>query len=130
MCQADKPSTQKAAGLLKPLQIPSRKWESISVDLITALPQTPRGNDAIIVFVDRLTKMTHLVPCKTAISSSEFAYVFLREIFAKHGCPKDIVSDRDPRFVADFFKECADGYKLHKICPLLITHSPMARLRG
>ena len=105
MCQANKPSSQKAAGLLQPLQIPSGKWESVSVDLITALPETPRGNTAIIVFVDRLTKMTHLVPCKTAISSAEYADVFLREVFAKDGCPKDIVSDRDPRFTSDFFRD-------------------------
>ena len=105
MCQAKKPSSQKAAGLLQPLQIASGKWESVSVDLITALPETPSGNTASIVFVDRLTKMTHLVPCKTAISSTEFADVFLCEVFAKHGCPKDIVSDRDPRFTSDFFRD-------------------------
>ena len=55
--------------------------------------------------LDRLTKMTHLVPCKTAISSAEIADVFLREVFAKHGCPKDFVSDRDPRFTSDFFRD-------------------------
>lgn len=35
----------------------------------------------------------------------EFAQLFIKEIFAKHGLPKSSVSDRDPRFASAFFKE-------------------------
>ena len=54
-CQINKPSQQASMGLLQPLEIPKWKWESVSMDLITALPKTKDGNDAIVVFVDRLT---------------------------------------------------------------------------
>ena len=106
------PQQPELRDFLQPLQIPAGRWQSVSVDLITQLPETPRGNTAVVVFVDRLTKMTHLVACKTAISSKEFADLFLKEVFAKHGCPQDLVSDRDPRFTYDFFREVCQQLRI------------------
>ena len=39
-CQCNKPSNQKSAGLLQPLEIPHNRWEKVSMDLITHLPKT------------------------------------------------------------------------------------------
>ena len=55
-CQRNKPSQQSPMGLLQPLPIPTRPWQQVSMDLITALPRSRSGNDAIVVFVDKLTK--------------------------------------------------------------------------
>ena len=41
-------------GELHPLSIPERRWESVSVDLITDLPRAAKGFDTIVVVVDRL----------------------------------------------------------------------------
>ena len=41
------------------MDIPLRRWSSISVDLITQLPETVNGNNCIVVIVDRLSKMVH-----------------------------------------------------------------------
>jgi putative transposase len=46
----------KSAGMLQPLPIPSGKWEDISIDFITGLPNTSRSFDSIWFIVDRLTK--------------------------------------------------------------------------
>jgi hypothetical protein len=46
---------------LKPLDVPTWKWESISMDIIVGLPQTPKGHDSIWVTVDRLTKVAHFI---------------------------------------------------------------------
>ena len=75
------------------------------MDLITQLPETLHGHTAILVFVDRLTKMVRLVPSTTTVSSKDFAQAFLREVYSKHGMPKSIVSDRDPRFTSDFYRD-------------------------
>jgi hypothetical protein len=50
------------AGKLQPLSIPGRTWESVSMDLIVELLNTADGHDLVLVFVDRLSKMVHLVP--------------------------------------------------------------------
>ena len=104
-CQRNKVPAQKLPGLLQPLEIPGHKWESVSTDLITQLPETTKGHTAIVCFVDRLTKMVHLAATVTTINSKEFAHLFMKEVFAKHGLPRSIVSDRDTRFTSEFFRD-------------------------
>ena len=104
-CQLNKPSNQCPAGLLMPLPVPAQRWESVSMDLITQLPRTERGHTAILVFVDRLTKMVHLVASYDTIGAVEFAEAFIANVFSRHGMPENIVTDRDPRFTSKFFRE-------------------------
>lgn len=103
-CQRNKPSQQLPAGLLQPLPIPDRPWMDISMDLITHLPKSASGNDAIVVFVDRLSKQLHAVATKTETSASQLATLCLREVVRHHGVPASILSDRDPRFIAHFWR--------------------------
>jgi len=55
----------KPAGLLQPLLVPEWKWEEVSMDFITGLSTTRKGNDSIWVIIDRLTKSAHFIPVKT-----------------------------------------------------------------
>ena len=64
-CQRDEARTTSATVFLQPLEIPCRPRQSVSMDLITALPKTRFGNIAIIVFVRRPTKMMHAVATVT-----------------------------------------------------------------
>ncbi|KAJ9518380.1 hypothetical protein QJQ45_010282 [Haematococcus lacustris] len=81
------------------------RWEHVSLDLITQLPKTTAGHDAIAVFVDKLTKMIHAVPTTTTVTASTLARLFFDNVFRLHGLPKVIVSDRDPRFTSIFRQE-------------------------
>ena len=108
-CQCSKPANHKPYGLLKPLGIPRRCWQEMTLDLITALPKTPNGNDSAVVFVDRLSKMCHFVPCKKTITARGMAALLAREVIRHHGWPEVIYSDRDPRFDADFWRALLDG---------------------
>jgi hypothetical protein len=92
------------ASLLQPLPIPDVPWKSVSMDFITQLPETRRGHDAILVFVDRLTKMVHFAPTRTDVSAEGVAQLFMEHVIRLHGCPKDVVSDRDARFTSRFWK--------------------------
>jgi hypothetical protein len=82
ICQLHKGRQHAKYGLLQPLAIPSRPFWSISLDLISGLPLTPQGFDAIITVVDRFTKMVTLIPCKMAISGVEVAKLFLQIWFS------------------------------------------------
>ena len=104
-CQVNKPTNQKPVGLLMPLQIPARPWGSISMDLITALPETGNGHTAILVFVDRLSKMSHFVATKTELTAVDYAALFRHHVIRLHGYVDDIISDRDPRFTSKLFTE-------------------------
>ena len=80
-CQQVKVEQKRLPGELQPLDVPGKKWESISMDFITALPTT-RGNfDTIFVVVDRLTKMTHFFPMKKTDTALQVAKLFVKEIF-------------------------------------------------
>ena len=105
MCQRNKPSNQKPSGLLQPLKVPEFRWESVSMDFITQLPRTKTGSDAIVVFVDRLSKMVHFAATTTNVTAKDTARIFRHEIFRLHGLPRQIVSDRDTRFTSHFWKE-------------------------
>jgi hypothetical protein len=107
-CQAVKSSTQRPAGLLHPLEIPDHCWESVSVDLITSLPPTPRGHDAILVFVCRLSKRILLVPTTSTLSSDQFASLFFQHVFRQFGMPRSIVSDRGSQFTSNLWNNLCE----------------------
>ena len=96
---------RKAGGLLQPLQLPSRPWQSLGMDLIVSLPRTDRGHTAILVFVDRFSKMGHFVPCTDSVTAKETAAFLRHHVVCLHGYPYELVSDRDPRFTSHFFTE-------------------------
>nr|GEY54252.1 retrotransposable element Tf2 [Tanacetum cinerariifolium] len=104
---------QRASGLLQQLDIPIWKWDEISMDFVTGLPQTQRRHDAIWVVVDRLTKSAHFLPIRKDYSVSRLAEIFQQEIVRLHGTPSAIVSDRDPRFAYRFWKEFAYNNSWH-----------------
>jgi hypothetical protein len=104
ICAQVKAEHQKPYGSLKQLQIPEWKWEHITMDFVTKLPRTQKGNDMIWVVVDRLTKSAHfLATCETA-SLTKLAELYMKEVVTRHGVPLSIVSDRDPRFASNFWE--------------------------
>ena len=104
-CQRNKNSNLLPAGLLAPLPIPGNPWDSVSMDFITQLPKTKEGYDAILVFVDRLTKMTHLARTRTNVTGEGTAQLFIEHVWKHHGIPINILSDRGSVFVGKFLTE-------------------------
>ena len=104
-CQRNKPSMQQPGGLLQSLPVPGRRWESVSVDFITQLPTTKSGFDAIVVFVDRLSKMVRFAPCHSTVTAEQAAQLFVENVFKSHGIPRTMVSDRGPQFASKFWQE-------------------------
>ncbi|KAL2225718.1 UNVERIFIED_CONTAM: Transposon Tf2-12 polyprotein, partial [Sesamum indicum] len=88
----DKADHQKKAGLLQPLPIPKRPWESVSMDYISGLPKVGDLGSIIVVHPNTLQQKGRLI--SSSSTSSNIG-----------DCPKDIVSDRDSRFTGVFWTE-------------------------
>jgi len=74
------------------------------MDIITDLPKSEE-NDAILIVIDRLTKMAHFLQCTKEMSARQFSELFMREIFRLHGLPKDIITGRGSIFTSDLWDE-------------------------
>jgi hypothetical protein len=104
VCQRQKYLASSPGGLLQPLPVPEQIWEDISMDFITGLPKS-KGFEAILVVVDRLSKYSHFIPLKHPYTARSIPEVFCKEIVRLHGLPMTIVSDRDPVFMSNFWRE-------------------------
>ncbi|GJT88479.1 putative reverse transcriptase domain-containing protein [Tanacetum coccineum] len=73
------------------------------MDFVTKLPRTSSGHDTIWVIADQLTKSAHFLPMREDYRMDMIARLYLNEIFARHGVPISIISDRDSRFTSRFW---------------------------
>jgi hypothetical protein len=69
--------------------------------MIGPLPQS-NGYDAILVVVDRLTKMVVTMPTNTTLTAEGTAELFRDHVFKRFGIPKKVISDRGTQFVSKF----------------------------
>ncbi|SJL19064.1 uncharacterized protein ARMOST_22671 [Armillaria ostoyae] len=103
-CQRTKSNTQAKSAPLHPNAIPTEPWTHISVDMVTGLPSS-NGHDALLVIVDRFSKAIILVPCNVELSAAGWARILRDHVYARHGMPRVVISDRGPQFVSAFMKE-------------------------
>jgi len=104
ICQRTKVARHAPYGLMMPNEAPDQPWKSISMDFITDLPLS-EGANAILIVIDRLTKMAHFIPCTKDMDARQFQETFIREIFRLHGLPRDMITDRGSIFTSDLWKE-------------------------
>ena len=102
LCQRNKASTRQYAGKLTQHPIASQKWEQVSLDFITHLPETKQGFTQIMVAVDTLSKLAHFIPCHMTDTAERIASLYVQTIWCHHGWPKVLISDRDSKFTDAF----------------------------
>ena len=103
-CQQNKIQHQKKVGELHPLEIPQGPWQEISIDIIGPLPKS-NEMDAIVVIIDRFTKIIWLKATTTNVSLEEIAKIYRDDIWKLHGIPRKILSNRRPQFASKFMEE-------------------------
>lgn len=74
------------------------------MDFITHLPNS-QNHTVVMVVVDRFSKGVHFGPLHSNFTAYKVANLFLDIICKLHGFPKSIVSDRNPIFVSQFWRE-------------------------
>ena len=110
-CDRTKIPRHHPYGLLEPLPIPSKPWQSISFDFIIDLLDS-KGFNVILIVVDQYTKMAHFLPYTKEITSEDTVGIVMHEAFRHHGLHHNIISDRGRQFISKFWKHV---FKLLKV---------------
>jgi len=76
---------------------------SVSMDFVGGLPISMKGRDYLNVAMARFSKMYILMPCKKQVIAEQIASLFLQHVWVHFGLPTSIVSDRDFRFLGEFW---------------------------
>ena len=78
--------------------------ESVSIDILGELIQTPRGNRYLLVMCDRYSKLVRTVPLRR-ITALSVAKAFVSHWVFTYGPPADILSDNGKQFASRLFLE-------------------------
>jgi len=102
-CLLNKPMG-KRAGLTQITEFNPKRWAQQSMDFVVGLPKV-QGKDSIYAVCDRgCSKMVHLAACKTTDGAEQVAQLYLDMVYKLHGLPQQIISDRDSKFMSNWYK--------------------------
>ncbi|XP_052620961.1 uncharacterized protein LOC111893627 [Lactuca sativa] len=111
-CSQVKADHQKPYGELQQPEIPEWKWDKVTMDFVTKLPRTSRGNDMIWVIIDRLTKSAHFLATKEKEKLEELAKLYVNEKgiirFGKRG-------KLGPRYIGPLIVSARIGEQAYKL---------------
>lgn len=82
---------------LHPIEV-GLPFDRLGMDIVGPLPKTARGNTHIVVATEYLTKWPEARAIPNAKASSVVSF-FYEDIICRHGCPKEILTDRGTHFV-------------------------------
>ena len=103
--QTEKSGHALTRGQLQNMNIPVEKWQEVSIDFVTDLPDAGDGINSIMTVIDKATRMTHLIHCSKSISAAQTAKLYMQYIVKLHGIPRSIYTDRGTQFVSKFWRE-------------------------
>jgi hypothetical protein len=79
-------------------------FQTIAWDLITDLPKVGTYDVVLTITNHSCSKAALFFPCTKKIDAEEVVTLYAKKVFPHYGVPWKIISDRDPRFTADFAK--------------------------
>ena len=103
-CQRNKVEQRRPAGLLRPPPIPGEPGYALNMDFVTGLPRTARGHTAYLSITCRLSNMLQVGLCSSTVTAAQAAQLVFDRWVVHYGLPATIISDRDPRFLGEFWK--------------------------
>jgi len=117
ICQKTHSRRHKMYGQLASLPIPRRPMTDLSMDFITGLPPTIRRGivyDAILVIVDRYTKLAIYIPTQSDIDAEGLADLFTEDVLRRFGRPESMVSDRGSLFTSGFWTALCGHFRIKR----------------
>lgn len=115
-CAVNRTNRSQQLGELQPIQTETQPYHRVAMDFIVGLPdEAPRSFwrlpdcshplDALLTTTCKWSRKSLLIPGSTHYTAQQWATVFLRmALLTDWGIPKVIISDRDPKFMSDFWK--------------------------
>jgi hypothetical protein len=97
---------ERRHGLLKPLPIPERVGQELSMDFIVGLPES-NGCTNVMVVTDRLSKDIYFVPLAD-LEADTMAKAMISGVFQYDGLPVAITSDRGSQLVGIMWKRVCE----------------------
>ncbi|GAW26152.1 hypothetical protein SAMD00023353_2201730 [Rosellinia necatrix] len=104
-CAMFRNRNHKPYGSLQPILSPPCPFHTITIDIALALPMSHQQHNAFMVAVCKLSKAPQIIPGRHDWTAFQWADKLLdRLLLATWGIPKVMLSDRDPKFLADLWK--------------------------
>ena len=92
-------------GQLAPIKAMALPFHTVTIDFIVSLPPSETGMDAVLTTTDKYSKRVSMLPGRTTWSAPQWAAPWLDSLQKEGwGLPRAILSDRDRKFVAAFWK--------------------------
>jgi hypothetical protein len=112
-CQATKFETSKPRGKMHSIVPPSNGLEKVAMDFMGPFPKSKDAEnvekDFIWSLMDVATGRVKLIPCNQSITAEGCAKLYLARVYPDWGVPKEVLSDRDPRWTASFWQAFFSG---------------------
>jgi hypothetical protein len=115
ICRRFKSSKDKYSELLNSLSISKRSWMNITMNFVIELFENKDFN-AILMIVNRLTKMHHYISCiaaKERINAKKIAKLLINHVWKLHELSSTIVSDRESQFISLVWKTICRTLKIN-----------------
>jgi len=116
-CQWANAKRHRPYGKLQSLEVPAGPWQDLSMDFITDLPPSKGRQgayDAILVVVDRFTKMSLYTPTSKTVKAEDVADILIERVMSFAGVPKSIVSDRGSQFTSLLWQEFCTALQIKR----------------
>src|SRR5207248_1883134 len=104
-CRLLQTKCHRPYGHLVPIQSPAIPFHTIAMDFIIGLPTTPSGDNMLLTITDKFTKRVALLAGRDTNTAGDWAVKVIDRLQeADWGIPRAIISDRDSKFMSEFWK--------------------------
>ena len=88
--------------------------EITSIDICGPYPITRKRNKYLLTFIDHFTRYPKAIPIPNQ-EAGTVAKALVTQVFARHGCPKVLSSDRGTNFMSALFQEMCKLLQIKRI---------------
>ena len=104
-CQVNQTKRHRPYGELVPISTPAIPFHTVAMDFIVGFPLTSAGHNCLLTITCKFTKRVLLVPGYDEWKADKWAEIVLIAWLSHDwGIPQGLISDRDARFMSDFWE--------------------------